>query len=101
MEYLTSYFGALVRDWVSLMSGIVSLVLTILSFVITRKIWLKRAFVAGAILSFFVASVYVWAVEFKRAEGLKTELDNLPATSILPDINFRGMLTCPPFLVQS
>jgi hypothetical protein len=60
------YVLALMQDWVSLMSGVASVVLSILFFVILKKRQSRRWFGIAALVCFFLASARIWTNEHRK-----------------------------------
>ncbi|MEO8379144.1 MAG: hypothetical protein ABI779_05730 [Acidobacteriota bacterium] len=72
---IRKFFGAVVRDWGSLVTGAASVPLTIAAFyaqtTAQRTLWAIFAFVC-----FVVAAYRIWAMEYRRAEDAETRLSN-------------------------
>src|SRR5580658_2696752 len=74
---IKDFFSALIGDWVSLMSGVASVALTIIG--IARK-WEKVprwTFWIAAAVCFFLAATRIWTAEHRSFLQAEEELDNL------------------------
>jgi len=67
---------AFLSDWVAWMSGIASIILTIVEFSIQPQTGRKLFWVAG-LICFFVASVHIWTLEHRKYLQSMGELDDL------------------------
>jgi hypothetical protein len=82
MRELGRYISGFIRDWVALMSGVASIVLTFIG--IHRGSPIPNSYVwEAAAICFFIASFRVWLAEHRRAEAAikaGNELQNRPET---------------------
>jgi hypothetical protein len=71
---LGAFVAALCADWVGLMSGAASILLTIGGFFGSSR-HQRRMFWIFAGACFFIASLRVWTIEHRRADALQTQLE--------------------------
>jgi len=88
---LRAFLVALVADWISLSSGIASIILTVLA-VIRR--WEKipvPALWGTAAVCFLLAAARIWTTEHRRAEQLSRTIDQLSKPSLEGKIGQLGI----------
>jgi hypothetical protein len=88
---LSGFLSALVADWISLMSGVASVVLTVLGF-FRKPQTHRKMFWSAALLSFFIASVRIWTAEHRRNQEQITyiELDTSQTTNPVAPLLLAG-----------
>jgi len=91
MHYLREYFVAVGNDWLSFMTGALSIVLTVACLLVNENRRLRQIFLFLAVGAFIIASEDVWKIQFIRAQTLLSEAQNAEATNILQSIEFQGM----------
>jgi len=82
---IQSFLLALINDWVSVMGGAVSIILTIAGFVIPDR-WHPRLFWSAALLCFLIASARVWTIEHEARMAKQKELDDLTVPQLFGTI---------------
>ena len=88
---LSKFLLALMSDWISLMSGIASVILTIVGIAWKWTSVPRWVFWLTASLCFFFASARVWTTEHRRADELNAALDRKQGTNVSLRMNFYGM----------
>lgn len=66
---LSGFFLAMLRDWISLMSGIAAIVLTAIGLARKWKALPPQAFRVAALVCFFVAAARVWTTQNDKLHG--------------------------------
>jgi hypothetical protein len=72
---ILGFTTAFLSDWVGWMSGLFSVILTIVGFRVQAQTH-KRLFWASGLLCFFVASIHIWTIEHSKYEAAMGELKN-------------------------
>lgn len=85
---LRGFFTAIFTDWVSLMSGIASVTLTILGVVRKWDAFPRRALWVAALICFFFASTRVWTEEHRSRLTAEQHLQDLTIPILSGVINF-------------
>jgi hypothetical protein len=72
---LWDFIFAVFTDWVALMSGVVSVILTLLGFAYNWQTLPGRSFRAFALVSFLIASARVWTIEHRKNQNYVRSAD--------------------------